>query len=130
MGAFCMINNLENIIKQAVENGFDFGKWCFDHEIPLFGLYEGSIKYLMNRGLLNLLLLNKEFNKCYWGEENCCPDCGGYAEDFGYGLHGTTCWGCQTQLGYDPDFIKLWKYHLQNLVLEDNKVEYFKRGLK
>lgn len=107
-----MMVDLIKIIKQAEENGFDLWKFCLNHDAPYTGLYHGIIRYLLSKNLVDLLLLNKEFNKCYWGEKKI--------EVF------------KCTIGINPLYIKYvsWEYHLQMAVLRGNKVEYFKRGLK
>lgn len=107
-----MMVDLIKIIKQAEENGFDLCNFCLNHGILCTGLYPGIIQQLLSKNLVDLLLLNKEFNRCYWGEKKI--------EVF------------KCKIGINPLYIKYvsWEYHLQMAVLMGNKVEYFKRGLK
>ena len=97
------MNDLIPIIEQAEDNGFDLFSFCNKHNVKYTGMYDGITWQLWSLNLIDLLLLNKEFNKAYWGEA----------------------------IVFNPTYeIPVWQYHLQQIVLEDNKVEYFKKGLK
>ena len=107
------------IIKQAECNGFKLGEFCLKFNISYTGLYDGVAWCLLSKNLVDLLLLDKDFNKAFWG--SYLVDAIGriydYKMDFG-------------QSKRPKHFKYKWEYSLQQLVLKDNKIEYFKRGLK
>jgi len=104
------MKELIKIVIQAVNNGFDLQSFCLNHDIPLFGMYSGILQYMLNRKIIDLLLLNKEFNKAFWGKREIFIK---YINDDEYNIVEN----------------EGWEYHLQRTVLEDNKIEYFKKGL-
>jgi hypothetical protein len=60
-------NKLLKIINKAISNGFDFCKWQYENTtIPLYGLMEGNINQLIKTNYYKLLLLDKEFAKCFY----------------------------------------------------------------
>jgi len=86
---------LKKIIEKAIEGGYLKGKEVNSE------IYAWNI--LMN-GVLNTIIFDKDFAKAFW------KDCGkmiNYCEGS----------GCQTKM-------PTWKWHLRELVLEDNKIDY------
>jgi hypothetical protein len=104
------IENLLKIINKAVDNGFNYCEWqYYTTAIPLCGLMEGNIKQLINTNYYKLLLLDKEFAKAFWG--------------FKILDSKEVCNGWYTHLNS-------WQYNLQQLILEDDLIEYYTKFLE
>jgi len=93
------LEKLNLIIIHASKKGFDFCKWKYENtDLSLMGMLEGNVKQLLKSSYWKLLLLDKEFAKCFFGEESSTDFC--------------------------------WQYHLQELVLEDDLIDYYFKFLE
>ena len=77
------------------------------------------IKYWINNNLIESIIFSHEFAKAFWGEEYICSFCG-------LNRDNPDC--CNEEWGKDQDYN--WEYHLKQMVLEDNPLQYLEQFLK
>jgi len=97
---------LKKAIEKAVKNGFKYAPYTTTDgihpvfiEIPEISIYRH-------------LIFSHEFAKAFWGEETAF---GGIKEVKGKFI--------------EKSILKEWQYHLQQLVLQENPLEYIKKFL-
>jgi len=72
------------------------------------------------------IIFRKEFAKAFWGEEEVC----GYCGEICCPKAGDFCYNDECSLSVDyPNPIKAWKYHLQQIVLEEEPLKYLEKFL-
>jgi len=120
------LEKLHKIILHASKNGFDFCKWKYENtDLLLMGMLEGNVQQLLKSSYWKLLLLDKEFAKCFFGnqehnfietnsEVEICNNCPAFL--------------IPHEAGLDVDFC--YEVHLQQLVLKDDLINYYYKFLE
>jgi hypothetical protein len=91
-------------------------------------------KRCLDLGIIESIIFSHDFARAFWGDTYVCSHCGGYADDkpletaniYSEGfqhLNDTDCLSSSTE----PT--QAWKYHLQQMVLEENPIQYLERSL-
>jgi hypothetical protein len=124
------VNRLLKIIEYAEKNGFDFCSWIWKNTtIPLYGMVEENVKELIRTNYYKLLLLDKEFAKCCWGEKTwTCAGCNKKInkEEMKFG----ECKYCKCAATWHYMYENYgWQDYMQRLVLENNLISYYTKFL-
>lgn len=95
----------EEILKRAIEKAVNNGyRYTFD-EVTEF-----------KAGRYNGIIFSHEFAKAFWGEEEIEWEVHCEPLDRGYDC-------------YEPTHAPAWRYHLQQMVLEEDKIRYLEKFL-
>lgn len=102
-----------DILKKAIEKASNFGEL-----IVMTSSKEDWDKLLKDRAYYGLIFSHK-FAKAFWGEQDCV---------------GTPVGNLPTDQPVETasqqnSGVPMWKYHLQQMVLEEDPVQYLKRFL-
>lgn len=121
-------------LKKARKNGLEFKTIIngikFEFGDPIYLIEDISIKfkklvYVQVDNLtytyigLESIIFSHDFAKAFWGEERICDNCGYLYEQ----CHGA----CRID-SVVTDTVN-WRYHLQEMVLEKNPLEYLEKFL-
>jgi len=126
---------LKKAIEKAVKNGWEHN---FKEEWIISGM-KGSPDWYYN------IIFSHDFAEALWGEEEICKDCGSRIDEKMTGARLNwkviECSGCDcsnwispksksTSLRKSDNFIiKAWQYHLQQMVLAEEQLQYLKKFL-
>ncbi len=112
---------LKRAISKAVKNGMKEYRWLFDKNPPI------AIKEMIKANGHYTIIFSFPFAKAFWGEKDYWKDtkctCGGV--DFhlaGFDAHHSHCTKLKAKRGY--------KYHLQQMVLAEDRLKYIEKFLK
>lgn len=113
---------LKKAIDKAITGGYklpspDYSEWSFED----WGIRESFDNYID----LEKIIFSHEFAKAFFGVEDTCQDCGQIfkfptkVEGYEYDFYECEC-GCQVQVV--P--IECWEYHLQQMVIMEDRLKY------
>jgi len=109
---------LKKVIKRSTENGFEtypsLGKNAWVGPNLMNGSLMEEINWQDAMENLNNIIFSHEFAKAFWSEE---PD-----------IH-SEFWCSEKNISFEG-YIKLWQYHLQQMVLEEEPLDYLKKFIK
>jgi|TARA_Y100000310_G_C20230835_1_gene600158 hypothetical protein len=106
---------LKKAIEKAKENGYELpytDLWCANCETST--LIEEH-DYIGDEDLSLAIIFNKEFAKALWGEKEVCPT---------VGTDSHMC--CDASFTGACIHIPEYQYHLREMVLEEDPVQYLK----
>lgn len=106
---------LEKALERAIENGWDYVLGSLE-VIPRGNGMIQIVPDSMIPGSYQEFIFDHEFAKAFWNERGAiCPYC------------GKMCENCRVE-----DFMPLeyWKYHLQQMVLRENPINYLRKFIK
>ena len=114
--------NNKTILKKAVEkaekNGFSFGDWIMKHISNRFPKAKGTdVISAITWTNIDLMIYSHDFAKAFWGGKDVCNHCGG---------SGSKCCGA---LRIQINRIPAWQYHLQQMVISKDPLQYLKKWL-
>ena len=112
----------EQILKKAIEKAVKNG---WEGELPV------GLKYLLeitvSGGIIvghvyDTIIFSHDFAKAFWGEEKL-PICEGRCGYIGEDMH------MHKKEYFSKYMIKAWKHYLQQMVLEENPLDYIRKFL-
>jgi hypothetical protein len=107
---------LKAIIHRAEHNGYVF-PWDWE-QFPF--------DWLFDRNRYFQVIFSKDFAKSFFGEEYACDECCEEAHT-GTNEEGEEFWQCDTNEshnGWGDPILRLYQAYLQELVLQDNYIDY------
>jgi len=114
---------LSNAIDKAIANGFKFEKDMVP-PVLLMEYEEKMWNYIPYRNQLNGFLFSHSFAKAFWGTDKTDWE-NINKKDNWWEWQDSNYW-----VGNEAEFVgERWQYHLQNMVLEDNPIEYLEKFL-
>ncbi|HED05264.1 MAG TPA: hypothetical protein ENI61_01110 [Ignavibacteria bacterium] len=127
------------ILEKAIEKVLYEDPICFGVSVVLLSVYEqGGLLFVtveidQTDGTTELVdleyksaIFNHDFAKVFFGKYEICGYCGENLEESGESCLGSN--NCQLSCNY-PNPIPIWKYHLQQMVLEEDPIKYLEKFL-
>ena len=108
----------EAVVKRCVELGVE-GGWEKDYEwLQNFFLRSGDISCQIEDGDYLLVFFNHSWAKAVFGEKVMCPACGAVLPK-----------EYKANKKYDASVDTDWRFHLQQLALAPNRIQYMREWL-
>jgi len=120
---------LFHLLRQSIANGFEFRSWYERHVLPQWPGMDESIRVLSAEGRLLGLLFSHEFARAFWqrgAQMNFVVPGATYDRLNGKGQVVTITRRPFTRRTIKAD---VWKYHLRQMAMSDDPLQYMKRFL-
>jgi len=113
---------LKRIIEKAADGGFNLENWINDYSggVWIVDHINGKVGKKLGDYLIESMFLSHPFAKAFWSDFIVCGQCGTEAQDDRNHWYCPECKKWQ----WEFDFLEEWQYHLQQLVLSENRIRY------
>ena len=121
---------LRKSIEKAEKNGYQVAAYWQKFEEAQPGVFgsKRSRDFFMNKTWNRYygVIFSHSFAKAFWGSIPVCRDCKGSIDKDNKPQNGKYC----SQGWHEAYLLLPWQYHLQQMVLEENPLEYLAKFLK
>jgi hypothetical protein len=125
---------IKKCVEIAIEGGYENIK-CTDVQIEVNNHFdiriESKLMEMVITGSIHFFLFDHDFCKALFGVKDTCQDCGvsysypvkveGYDYDF---------YECECEASVQVSPIELWQYHIQQLALSEDRIDYLRQYLE